>query len=757
VPQDGFIALKPIIPSFHYSIIPTFSGNGLLAAPSSLTWSRGPGFPRHIKMNPVFARLSVFLIVFFVSVLVPGFVHETLSGAEERGANREFRFPKLNPAHEHMRLLLENAVRYVDPIHGIADHVSGYPAEGWNPPLRTFTQLTAIGKWTELLANIAAGYADNPYISRESALSNLSLVMKSLRADQKNPSLSARGLLVNFISIDGAERTGPLQEDIEKREFIETFGEKEGSAIWQALVEKGWILPEGQRQRGKIKRSEQYGAVHFDGVLAPFAQEPLKSSIMGILDQRVVLVIFGDNVNLTASLAKSVGALMKPEIKDHPQASALRGEMESFVDAQKCGYEHLFDPQTGTFYFGWNATTDRMVGWDDGQGNWVGGQMNYFINEFRGPWILTVLRYGLPEASIRNAGFKIKPYKKIDGRDIHALAAWEGSAFQLLGLSLFMQENLNSGWTKSLENIIEIELDYSRRKNLPGFLSESYSGNGAEYTGHIGIPDIAVTDKPLISHAPSLYTLGVAYMVAPEKIEGFLAGHWPMISGLLTSHGPWEGYNTSTREPIAFQTTAHTLSLILGGIGSAHDNMNRYLTLKGLTGRLENLYEPGGPLNLFSPGNQVTPWTADHKTIHFKRQKGGCRFQALLAGTCGIKFEVPEDRGISLSNGTLRIRYRTKTPVENALLSVRRAKDDPFPKLSIPIEIFTRFEATNGGEKEIEIVLPATPALHGIKEFSLVLGNSGEKTPVDISISRFDFHPFASGLSSSDKGRTSKQ
>jgi len=28
VPQDGFIALKPIIPSFHYSNIPTFPGNG---------------------------------------------------------------------------------------------------------------------------------------------------------------------------------------------------------------------------------------------------------------------------------------------------------------------------------------------------------------------------------------------------------------------------------------------------------------------------------------------------------------------------------------------------------------------------------------------------------------------------------------------------------------------------------------------------------------------------------------------------------
>jgi len=85
--------------------------------------------------------------------------------------------------------------------------------------------------------------------------------------------------------------------------------------------------------------------------------------------------------------------------------------------------------------------------------------------------------------------------------------------------------------------------------------------------------------------------------------------------------------------------------------------------------------------------------------------------------------------------------------VEDVLIAVKRAKDDPFPTLSIPIEIFTRFEAANRGEKEIEIVLPATPALHGIKELSLVFGRSGKKNPVDISISSFEFHPFASALS----------
>jgi hypothetical protein len=46
---------------------------------------------------------------------------------------------------------------------------------------------------------------------------------------------------------------------------------------------------------------------------------------------------------------------------------------------------------TGTFVFGLDATADRLVGWDDGRGNWVTGQMNYFINEFCAPWTFAVL------------------------------------------------------------------------------------------------------------------------------------------------------------------------------------------------------------------------------------------------------------------------------------------------------------------------------------------------------------------------------
>ncbi len=379
-----------------------------------------------------------------------------------------------------------------------------------------------------------------------------------------------------------------------------------------------------------------YGATHFDGVLAPYSEASLRSAIMGLLDQRAVTIIFGDNANLTAALARSVGALLRPEIRDDPTAALLRARMERFLEGQKEGYSHLFDPATGNFVFGWDATANRFVGWDDGQGNWVTGQMNYFINEFRGPWMFAVLRYALPLASIRNAGFKIKPYRQGNGRDVYALAAWDGSAFQLLGLSLFMQEAWNPGWRNSLDTLVDIELEVSSRSRLPGFLSEAYSGNGAEYTGLIGISDLAVTDRSLITHAPSLYTLGVAYQIAPEKVEGFLREQWPLISGLFTAHGPWEGWNTATNRVIPYQTTAHTLSLILGGIGSAQDNMRRYLEAHDLLGQLEALYEPGDLANFLDAGNEILAWTSVRETIPTSGRgcPGCCSMPAASASAC---------------------------------------------------------------------------------------------------------------------------
>lgn len=674
---------------------------------------------------------------------------EGAGGAPLMNTGMGLHFPRLPAGHEHMRLLVENALGYTDPAHGIVEPGSGYPAEGWNQQpesglfLRSFTQLTAIGAWIELLANIAAGYADNPYLSRDVARDGLTRALDSLRADQANPALARKGLLVNFLGLEGAGRSGPLAETVKRGAFIESFGDPEGTGIWQALVEKGWLVEQDQGRRGRILRGEGYGFAHFDGALEPYADEALRRRIMELLDQRALTIIFGDNANLTAALARSAGALLDPQIRDDPRAIALRTAIDDFIDRQREGYAHLLDAKTGTFVFGWDATTDRFVGWDDGQGNWVTGQMNYAINEFRGPGMFIVLRFGLPLAAIRNAGFKIKPYRPEAGRDVYALAAWDGSAFQLLGLSLFMDELRNPAWRRLLGDLVDIELGFSNRRGLPGLLSEAYSGKGTEYTGLIGIPELAVTDKPLNTEAPSLYSLGVAYTIAPDKVERFLQRHWALIAQLFTDHGPWEGWDRGTQRVIPYQTTAHTLSLILGGINAAQDNMRRYLADRGLADRLELLYPAGDRASLLAPEVQMTPWTADGSPIELVCLPGGCRLQAELHAVGGVRFALPGG-GLSLSNGRLVLRYRSASGLEDVRIAFDRVEGDPLPPPAIPVEVFLRMDSSEAGE--IEVVLPATPALTGIGAVSLSFLPSGQGTAVDLWITGFDFIPYPSVL-----------
>ncbi|MBV8487275.1 MAG: hypothetical protein JO161_03245, partial [Planctomycetaceae bacterium] len=488
------------------------------------------------------------------------------SSHEDRG----FSFPTVPPEHHHARMLLENALLYFAPENGMVDPVSGYPREGWNQDparglyLRSFTQLTAIGQYMELLANIAAGTCGTPYLSRQEALRNLAHLVKSLREDQRDPKLSDSGLLGNFLDLASGKRLGPLTADVEKHKIQAVFGTFKGEAIWRALEKKGWIIPRNQDQEADIQRSSNYGWDHFTGSLTPFSDSDTKQKIMDILDQRVVMIVFVDNANLSAAVAKTLGALNRPEIRDLPGVAALRQELEQFLDDQREGYLQLYDGKFGQFYFGRDATKDRHFGWVDVEGKWVTGHVDYLVNEFRGPATFVVTRFALPLEAIGNLGFKMKSYPMQNAPGLPVLAPWEGSAFQALGLDLSMTELERPSWRTLLENLVRVEVDYSRRNKLPGFLSESYSGEGLQYTGSIGIPEITVSSLPRITDAASLYTLGTAYAVAPQEIEHFLAANWPAISELLTPHGPWEGYNSGRKQVIQFQTTAHTLALILG-------------------------------------------------------------------------------------------------------------------------------------------------------------------------------------------------
>jgi hypothetical protein len=655
------------------------------------------------------------------------------------------RFPTLPPEHSHARALLEGALRYTAPANKLVDPVSGYPFEGWNQDpkrglfLRSFTQLTAIGLYMEILANVAAGRADTPHLSRGLALTQLGHLVKTLRDDQRDPTLSAEGLLSNFLDLATSKRLGPLASHVDKSRLTDEFGPQKGQALWKALVEIGWLAPRKDDLEADVTRKEQYGDDHFKGPLAPFNDPVTRRKTLAILDARVVMIVFGDNSNLSASAAKTIGALLSDEVKGQPGVAAIRDDLEQFLAAQEPGYARLYDAGGGLFYFGWDATRNRLFGWDDLQGNRTIGHMDYLVNEFRGPATFVAARFGLPTDAIANLGFKMKAYRLADGRDLYALAPWEGSAFQALGLGLSLGERARPSWRALLANMVDIEVDFATKKGLPGFLSESYTGDGTQYTGSVGIPEITVSPRPRVTDAASLYPLGVAYSVEPSKVEAFLAACWPTVSKLITDHGPWEGYNVARKEPIAFQTSSHTLALVLGLIGRGSDDMNRYLASKGLGAKLDAFFAPGEGADLLGGPASAFAWTAKGSAIESGKQGGAFQVKGNDLTQFGIAFVAPDSKGFDLSGGVLTLRYRSSRAIEPVSIELKPEKSAPG---LISRQIFARLAETGSVEREIRVPLPATPGLSHIKEV-VIFHDQASKGPVDLTVTHLSVKPAA--------------
>lgn len=633
--------------------------------------------------------------------------------------------------YPHAQTLLANALQYASPCHGMFDPTSGFPVEGWNNSpeqglhLRAFTQLTAIGEWVELLSAAITGQATIPGITKKQAREQLAKVIHSLHQLQQNPRLSDRGLLVNFLALLPDRQDGPLAGDVSRDQFAGAFGITKGHAIWNALADQKWIEPRNGGLDAEIKRGIHYGAGQFKGALTPYNNEADRTAIMEILDQRVVTIIFGDNANLSASVGKAIGTLMHPDVTSDPELTALRDSMESFIEAQRPGYEHLYDTETGRFFFGWDATRHQWFGWDRRPAH-----HDYFINEFRGPTLFVVLRYGFPSVIPANMGSILKLYRLGNGVQLTIPAAWDGSAFQILGLGFMMDELQNPAWKTLMSNAVRGMLDFSDSNSLPGLLSESYSGRDVEYTGRMGIPGMAVTTSERIVTSPSLYTLGGAYQVDPEGTEAFLARHWKIIGGqLLSDHGPWEGFNVTTGSPIMFQTSAHTLALALGLLGTGPAAMRRYLDHRGLTPRLAEWYKPGEPRDLLMTTDNIFAWSAKG-ALTTSRATAAFRLGGTQIEQPGIALVAGPGKPFNLSGVKIVIRYLSARTLTGAALQFKPEDASP----AILNQAIIDLDGTGETVREISIIMPATPGLNRIREIVLTWGSTGSPQAEDFSL-----------------------
>jgi hypothetical protein len=232
----------------------------------------------------------------------------------------------------------------------------------------------------------------------------------------------------------------------------------------------------------------------------------------------------------------------------------------------------------------------------------------------------------------------------------------------------------------------------------------------------------------------SLYSLGPAYTVAPAAVEKFLAANWPVISTLMTDHGPWEGYNATRKKPIEFQTTAHTLGLALGLLGNGSDHMKRYLDSRGLGQKLAEVYRPGPAADLLAEGGNVFAWAVNDRPLRSTRQKDGFRVTGDRVGEVGIAFTAAAKDGVDLSGDVLTVRYKWTGPAAPVIIALKPPK--PVSAAVIPTEVFARFADTGGKEAEIRVPLPATPGLTRIKEVVLTVDRGAGERAVDLTVTR---------------------
>ena len=421
-------------------------------------------------------------------------------------------------------------------------------------------------------------------------------------------------------------------------------------------------------------------------------------------------VMFGDNVNLSVALASSIGALSVPALDGDPTVQAIKTNIETFLEAQREGYEFLHNNNYG----GWNFVTSTPVG----------SLPNYLGDEFRGGYMFATLRYGLPDSFYGNLNVHIRGYTLTNGTDIFTLAAWDGGAFQMLWPS-FTPEASTPSMARILNNYVTIGLDFAAKNDLFGFPSAGYI-TPSTYSSDAGIKEIAY--DPATSRnesAAPLYPLGPAYAINPSGIQDFFLASLRAHPEMVTNHGMWEGYYKTTGTAVQQQLSANVASLIVGLAGKGPEHLLAYYQQKGLSARMDTLYADGDNVDLISASTAAFTWgDAVGSKLGSSYTQTSAAFTS--SGTAFIQ------NFVNISGGQLRIRYTSTTPVGNGQLEL---KD---PSLAIKGLIKTiHFENTGGAEKEILIDLPPTPALSNIKEVVLVLSN-GSGSALNFTITNLE-------------------
>lgn len=433
-------------------------------------------------------------------------------------------------------------------------------------------------------------------------------------------------------------------------------------------------------------------------------------------------VMFGDNANLSSALATAIGALSRDTLDKDTVVQSIKKKMKAFLSNQKAGYQFLYDSNEGQFHRGWNFSGKY----------WESGHHNYFGDEFRSGILFVMLEYGFPTTVYEGLDVQIEDYPMSNGTTVYTVAPYDGSASQMLWPALTLPEINHPALAKMLKGFVNLSLDFSKQRNLPGFLAASYTGID-RYSGSVGIAAIAVNSRNRNEKVASLYTLGAARMLEPKKVDSFLSKILKGHPDLKTSHGLWDGVDKNGRA-IKEQTVASVTSFLLGLIGRGPQQMTRYLKDRGLYAALLQVWKSGGTADLIKDSTNSFTWgnAQGRKVSPYQYE-----ITAPAFGTKAKAFTAWVQNNVNLSGRKLVIGYQSNMDLGNVKLEFKKCPQgncSQEQRLALQINHLA-LKNTRGQEKSITIDLPPTPALSGIDEVvAVVSGGTGKSLKLTVSL-----------------------
>ena len=211
------------------------------------------------------------------------------------------------------------------------------------------------------------------------------------------------------------------------------------------------------------------------------------------------------------------------------------------------------------------------------------------------------------------------------------------------------------------------------------------------------------------------------------------------MAKLRTDHGPWEGYQVQKQKPIAFQTTAHTLSLLLGALGNGPENMQRYLAENQLEQKVARAFYPGAGIDFLSAGINRLTWSADGGKTELLPDPEVLTLRCESKSVAGLVLKLPENQPANISGNELILHYTSDQAVPEVRIKIPRGTA-PGPGV-IPNEIITRFKVTDAAGEVLRIPLPTHPALTDIRSLEVNMIRSADALPVTLKINQLGTAP----------------